>query len=123
MEAAGVEPASENTSSKIATCVSPFECRSRLGMEPSAPAASSDESHGQLSEPPLTASLLNDGRSRAAGPPKTTAHCLSSESELRVRSYVVFHRINEVMALGTRSSIPHPRRSQVAPTDEPDHGR
>ena len=63
----------------------------------------------------MTASLLNDGLSRAAGVLETTAHCLSSESELRIRSYVVFHRINEVMALGTRSSIPHPRRSQVAP--------
>ena len=40
---------------------------------------------------------------------------LSSESELRVRSYVVFHRIYEVMALGMHPTTPYPRRSRVAP--------
>jgi hypothetical protein len=64
---------------------------------------------------PTTASLLNDGQPHAAGVHGVTAHCLSSESELRVRSYGLFHRINEEMALGTRSAISHPRRSQIAP--------
>lgn len=42
VEAAGVEPASENTSSQSTTCVSPFDSRGRLRTEPSAPPASPD---------------------------------------------------------------------------------
>jgi len=40
---------------------------------------------------------------------------LSSESELRIRSYFVFHRIYEAMALGMHPTILHPRRNQIAP--------
>jgi hypothetical protein len=64
----------------------------------------------------VTASLLYDGRSRAAGVLGATAHwVLSSESVVRFRSYVVVHRIYEEMALGTRPTVPYPRRSQIAP--------
>src|SRR5687768_635477 len=91
VEAAGVEPASENTSSQITTCVSPFSCRSRLETEPSAPAAIPDVSHCHPSRRNVAASLLNDGQSRAVGPLRLTAHwLLSSESVVCVRSYVVF---------------------------------
>ena len=58
MEAAGVEPASENTSSQTPTCVSPFSCRDRLETEPSAPAAIPDLSHCHASERNVAASLL-----------------------------------------------------------------
>ena len=94
MEAAGVEPASENTSSQITTCVSPFSCRNRLETEPSAPAAIPDVSHCRASRRNVAASLLNDGQSRAVGPLRLTAHwLLSSESVVCVRSYVVFPRV------------------------------
>lgn len=63
----------------------------------------------------MTTSLLNDGQPQNAGILEVTAHCLSSESELRFRSYGLFHRICEEMALGTRPTIQHPRRSQIAP--------
>jgi hypothetical protein len=42
-------------------------------------------------------------------------YLLSSESELRVRSYVVFHRIYEAMALGMHPASLYPRRNRVAP--------
>ena len=58
MEAAGVEPASENTSSQTTTCVSPFSCRDRLETEPKAPAAIPDVSHRHASERHVGASLL-----------------------------------------------------------------
>jgi hypothetical protein len=45
-------------------------------------------------------------------------YCLSSESELRVRSYVVFHRIYEAMALGMHPASLYPRRNRFAPTSE-----
>jgi hypothetical protein len=93
VEAAGVEPASENTSSQSPTCVSPFSCRDRLETEPSAPAAIPDISHRHASGRNVTASLLNDDQSRAVGTPKLIAHWfLSSESVVCVRSYVVFPR-------------------------------
>ena len=57
MEAAGVEPASENTSSQITTCVSPFSCRNRLETEPSAPVAIPDISHRHASERNVATSL------------------------------------------------------------------
>lgn len=93
VEAAGVEPASENTSSQITTCVSPFSCRGRLETEPSAPAAIPDMSHDHASRRNVATSLLNDDQSRAVGVPKLIAHWfLSSESVVCVRSYVVFPR-------------------------------
>jgi len=93
VEAAGVEPASENTSSQITTCVSPFSCRGRLGTEPSAPAAIPDMSHCHASGRNVAASLLNDDQSRAVDTLKLIAHwLLSSESVVCVRSYVVFPR-------------------------------
>ena len=93
MEAAGVEPASENTSSQSTTCVSPFSCRSRLETEPSAPAAIPDMSHGHASGRNVATSLLNDDQSRAVGTLKLIAHwLLSSESVVCIRSYVVFPR-------------------------------
>ena len=91
VEAAGVEPASENTSSQSTTCVSPFDCRGRLRTEPSAPSASPDLSHPRASRRNAGTSLLNDGQSQATGLLKLTAHWfLSSESVVCVRSYVVF---------------------------------
>ena len=69
VEAAGVEPASENTSSQSTTCVSPFDKSRRL----------------------------------------------RAESAFAVTLF--FHRIYEDVGLGTRSAIPHPRRSQVAPME------
>src|SRR5262245_24824658 len=93
VEAAGVEPASENTSSQTTTCVSPFECRGRLRTEPSAPPASLDKSHPRASRPNAGTSLLNDGYSQATGLLRLTAHwLLSSESVVCVRSYVVVPR-------------------------------
>jgi len=93
MEAAGVEPASENTSSQSPTCVSPFSCRSRLETEPSAPAAIPDMSHGHASGRNVATSLLSDDQSRAVGTLKLIAHrLLSGESVVCVRSYVVFPR-------------------------------
>ena len=93
MEAAGVEPASENTSSQITTCVSPFSCRNRLETEPSAPVAIPDMSHGHASGRNVATSLLNDDQSRAVGALKLIAHrLLSGESVVCVRSYVVFPR-------------------------------
>ena len=93
VEAAGVEPASENTSSQITTCVSPFSCRNRLETEPSAPAAIPDMSHCHASGRNVAASLLNDDQSRAVGALKLIAHrLLSGESVVCVRSYVVFPR-------------------------------
>ena len=73
-------------------------------------------SYRHASERHVTASLLYDGRSRAAGVLRATAHwLLSSESVVRFRSYVVVHRIYEEMALGTRPTVPYPRRSRIAP--------
>ena len=93
VEAAGVEPASENTSSQITTCVSPFSCRNRLETEPSAPVAIPDISHRHASGRNVATSLLNDDQSRAVGTLKLIAHwLLSSESVVCVRSYVVFPR-------------------------------
>ena len=93
MEAAGVEHASENTSSQSTTCVSPFSCRSRLETEPSAPAAIPDVSHDHASGRNVATSLLNDDQSRAVGALKLIAHrLLSGESVVCVRSYVVFPR-------------------------------
>ena len=87
VEAAGVEPASENTSSKPTTCVSPFSGRSRIGTEPSAPAANSEKSRPHPSERQVSASRLNDGLSQGAGRLRQTAHwLLSSESVVRIRS-------------------------------------
>jgi hypothetical protein len=48
--------------------------------------------------------------------PEWTSLVLSSESELRIRSYVVFHRINEAVVLGMHPADPYLRRSRVAPT-------
>ncbi len=90
VEAAGVEPASENTSSQNPTCVSSFSCRNRLETRPSAPAAIPDGSRLHASERHVAPSPLNDGQAQAAGTLRLTAHCLSSESVLRFRSYVVF---------------------------------
>src|SRR6476660_2184701 len=93
MEAAGVEPASENTSSQSPTCVSPFSCRGRLETEPSAPAAIPDKRHHRASGRNTMAIPLNDGQSQAVGSLRLTAHwLLSSESVVCVRSYVVFPR-------------------------------
>src|SRR3954470_12606185 len=93
VEAAGVEPASENTSSQSTTCVSPFSCRGRLETEPSAPAAIPDISHCHASGRNVAASLLNDDQSQAVGTLRLIAHWfLSSESVVCVRSYVVFPR-------------------------------
>ncbi len=87
VEAAGVEPASENTSSSDTTCVSPFSCRDRFGTEPNAPAAISEFSRRHATEPHVTTSLLYDGHPRAAGVHGATAHwLLSSESVVRIRS-------------------------------------
>ena len=63
VEAAGFEPASENTSSQTTTCVSPFSYRNRLETEPSAPVASPDISHGHASGRNVATSLLNDDQS------------------------------------------------------------
>src|SRR5687767_1651578 len=117
VEAAGVEPASENTSSQSTTCVSPFDSRGRLRTEPSAPPASPDSSHPRASRRNAGTSLLNDGQSQATGLLKLTAHWfLSSESVVCVRSYVCFSTgLTRTWSLGTRSAIPHPRRSQIAP--------
>jgi hypothetical protein len=41
---------------------------------------------------------------------------LSSESELRVRSYGCFHRIYEQVELGMPPTAQYPRRSRIAPT-------
>ena len=94
VEAAGVEPASENTSSQITTCVASFQCRGRLRTEPSAPPANPDMSHGHASGRNVATSLLNDDQSRAVGALKLIAHrLLSGESVVCVRSYVVFPRV------------------------------
>ena len=91
-------------------------CRSRLETEPTAPAAISDLSRRHASKRHMTASLLIDGRppsrrltrgDRSLGIKQRER---SQNSQLRI-----FQRINEELALGTRSTIPHPRRSQVAP--------
>src|SRR5687767_6400165 len=93
VEAAGVEPASENTSSQSTTCVSPFDSRGRLRTEPSAPSASPEKFHHHASRRTVMTSLLNDGYSKATGLLRVTAHWfLSSESVVCVRSYVVFPR-------------------------------
>jgi len=119
LEAAGVEPASENTSSQSTTCVSPFNCRGRLRTEPSAPSASPEKFHHHASRRTVMTSLLNDGQSQATGLLRVTAHwLLSSESVVCVRSYVcVSTGFTRTWSLGTRSAIPHPRRSQIAPME------
>ena len=46
----------------------------------------------------------------------TSSPGLGGESELRVRSYGFFHRINESMVLGMHPVFAYPRRSRVAPS-------
>ena len=46
----------------------------------------------------------------------TSSPNLGGESELRIRSYVVFHRIYESMVLGMHPMFAYPRRSRVAPS-------
>ena len=45
----------------------------------------------------------------------TSSPKLGGESELRIRSYGVFHRIYESMVLGMHPVFAYPRRSRVAP--------
>ena len=117
VEAAGVEPASENTSSQSTTCVSPFDCRGRLRTEPSAPSASPDKSHPRASRRNAGTSLLNDGQSQATGLLKLTAHwLLSSESVVCVRSYVVFPQ--DLRGRGPRHAFRDP-----APPSKPNRPR
>jgi len=47
--------------------------------------------------------------------PGRTSLVLSSECELRIRSYVVFHRISESVGLGMHPTDPYPRRNRNAP--------
>ncbi len=92
VEAAGVEPASERTSSQTTTCVSPFSCRDRFETEPKAPAAIPDVSHpSRVRAARRQPARLNDSHPRATGLLWATAHwLLSSESVVCVRSYVSF---------------------------------
>lgn len=62
------------------------------------------------------ASLLYDGPSHPAGEGEgTDVAYLGGVSELRIRSYGVFHRIYESMVLGMHPVFAYPRRSLVAP--------
>jgi|SRR5687767_2535689 len=117
VEAAGVEPASENTSSQTTTCVSPFDCRGRLRTEPSAPSASPDSSRPRASRRNAGTSLLNDGHSQATGLLRVTAHWfLSSESVVCVRSYVCFPQ--DLRGRGPRHAFRDP-----APPSKPSRPR
>jgi hypothetical protein len=117
VEAAGVEPASENTSSQSTTCVSPFDCRGQLRTEPSAPSASPEKFHHHASRRTVVTSLLNDGYSKATGLLRVTAHWfLSSESVVCVRSYVVFPQ--DLRGRGPRHAFRDP-----APPSKPSRPR
>ena len=66
--------------------------------------------------PKVVASLLNDVPSHPTGKGEgNVVAYLGGESELRIRSYGVFHRINESMVRGMHLEFAHPRRSRVAP--------
>src|SRR5262245_27517813 len=117
VEAAGVEPASESTPSRNSTCVA--------ALESSRPTSKRGGNRGALAPECLIGALRRPARRPAGfydiqslpagGVGVDVATLLSSESELRVRSYVVFHRIYEAMALGMHPASLYPRRSRVAP--------
>jgi hypothetical protein len=91
-------------------------CRSRLETEPTAPAAISDMSRRHASKRHMTASLLIDGRPPSRRLTRGDRSLVIKQRERSQNSQLrIFQRINEELALGTRSTIPHPRRSQVAP--------
>ena len=117
VEAAGVEPASESTPSEDSTCVAALEV---------SPLTSKSDGNRQTLVPndlvatrrnsPWRPACIYDIQSLPAGKDGVdVATYLSSESKLRVRSYVVFHRIYEAMGLGMHPASPYPRRSHVAP--------
>ena len=62
------------------------------------------------------ASLLNDVPSHPTGKDEgNVVAYLGGESELRIRSYGVFHRINESMVLGMHPVFAYLRRIRIAP--------
>jgi hypothetical protein len=87
VEAAGVEPASENAASQDPTCVSPFDVSRPDRNGAKSPGRPSRNTSPLRSGRRATTSLLHDGQPQVAGVLGVTAHCLSSESELRIRSY------------------------------------
>ena len=94
-------------------------CRSRLETEPTAPAAISDMSRRHASKRHVTASLLIDGRPPSRRLTRGDRSLVIKQRERSQNSQLrIFQRINEELALGTRSTIPHPRRSQVAPNGD-----
>src|SRR5262249_26046685 len=117
VEAAGVEPASECTPSPESTCVA--------ALESSRPPSKSDGNRQPLAPMHLAVARRNRQQPPAFCddiPPRPEGedvrgrrYLLSSESELRVRSYVVFHRIYEAMVLGMHPASLYPRRNRVAP--------
>ena len=77
-----------------------------------------DKSHRDPSAPQVEASLLYDVPSHPAGKGEgNVVAYLGGESELRIRSYGVFHRIYESMVLGMHPMFAYPRRSRVAPLE------
>ena len=77
-----------------------------------------DKSRYDPSTRQIAASLLNDVRSYPAGEGgRDVVACLGGESELRIRSYGVFHRIYESMVLDMHPVFAYPRRSRVAPLE------
>ena len=81
------------------------------------PTAERRKSYRDPSSPQVAASLLYDIPSHPAGKNEgNVVACLGGESELRFRSYGVFHRIYESMVLGMPPVFAYPRRSRVAPS-------
>ena len=94
VEAPGVEPASESTAPRTSTRVSLLKSRRprrRAAENPPRPATDTVSSRFSVAQ---TRGHPADDATRLRRGPEG-AHGLSRESELRVRSYVVFHRINE----------------------------
>ena len=119
MEAAGVEPASENTSPSDPTCVFPFELSQPDENGTKSPGRPSRKISSLRSGRPAATSLLNDGRPPRHRQPQGDRSLVIKQRERSQYSQLAnFHRIYEEMALGTRPTFQHPRRSQVAPKRE-----
>ena len=119
VEAAGVEPASENTSPSDPTCVFPFALSQPDENGTKSPGRPSRKISSLRSGRPAATSLLNDGRPPRRRQSQGDRSLVIKQRERSQYSQLAnFHRIYEEMALGTRPTFQHPRRSQVAPKRE-----
>ena len=124
MEAAGVEPASENTSPSDPTCVFPFEVSQPDENGTKSPGRPFRTISSRRSGRPAATSLLNDGRPPRRRQPQGDRSLVIKQRERSQYSQLAnVHRIYEVMALGTRPTFQYPRRSQVAPKRQSRNGK